>query len=93
MRVIWTRCAARLVNDYTRNGVHKYFTTQVALRRTGSSRCAQLFIMTHDLTMEDQDPDDLATFINTDVKTVFQEMYRQTSFDTLTDKDTYKVVR
>ena len=52
-----------------------------------------MFIMTHDLTMENQDPDDPATFINTDVKTVFQEMYRQTSFDTLTDKDTYKVVR
>jgi len=65
----------------------------VVFRRTGSSRCAKLFIMTHDLTMENQDPDDPATFINTDVKTVFQEMYRQTSFDTLTDKDTYKVVR
>ena len=38
---------------------------------------------------DDQDPDDPVTFINTYIKAAFQEMCRQTSFDTLTGKATY----
>ncbi len=41
-----------------------------------------------DLPTEEQDPDDSTTFINTGIKASFQEMCRQTSFDTLTSKDT-----
>jgi hypothetical protein len=39
--------------------------------------------MLHDLPREDQDPDDPTVFINTDIPNAFQEMCRQTSFDTL----------
>jgi hypothetical protein len=39
--------------------------------------------MLHDLPREAQDPDDPAVFINTDIRNAFQEMSRQTSFDTL----------
>jgi hypothetical protein len=39
--------------------------------------------MLHDLPREDQDLDDPAVFINTDIRNAFQEMCRQTSFDTL----------
>ena len=54
----------------------------------GATRCAQLLNMLHDLPTDDQDPDDPVTFINTDIKAVFQEMCRQASFDTLTGKAT-----
>ena len=49
----------------------------------GATRCAQLLNMLHDLPREDQDPDDPAVFINTEIRNAFQEMCRQTSFDTL----------
>jgi hypothetical protein len=42
--------------------------------------------MLHDLPTDDQDPDDPVTFINTDIKTAFQEMCRQAFFDTFTGK-------
>jgi hypothetical protein len=54
----------------------------------GSSRCAQLLNMLHDLPTEEHDPEDPATFINTDIKAAFQEMCGQTSFDTFTGKAT-----
>ena len=54
----------------------------------GATRCAQLLNMLHDLPMEAQDPDDPITFINTDIAAAFQEMCRQTTFDTLTGKAT-----
>jgi hypothetical protein len=38
--------------------------------------------MLHYLPREDQDLDDPAVFINTDIRNAFQEMCRQTSFDT-----------
>ena len=44
--------------------------------------------MLHDRPTEDQDPDDPVTFINTDIKTAFQEMCRQASFDTIKGKTT-----
>jgi hypothetical protein len=40
--------------------------------------------MLHDLPPEAQDPDDPITFINTDIALAFQELCRQTTFDTLT---------
>jgi hypothetical protein len=49
----------------------------------GATRCAQLLNMLHDLPREDQDPDDLAAFFNTDIRNAFQEMCHQTSFDIL----------
>ena len=39
--------------------------------------------MLHDLPRKDQDLDDPAALINTDIRNAFQEMCRQTSFDTL----------
>ena len=58
----------------------------------GATRCAQLLNMLYDLPTEEQDPElgpeDPATLINTDIKAAFQEMCRQTSFDTLTGKAT-----
>ena len=46
---IWRRCAARLINNYTRNAAQKYFTTtypnfmQCAVGlEDGATRCAQL---------------------------------------------------
>ena len=54
----------------------------------GATRCAQLLNMLHDLTTEAQDPDDPITLINTDISAAFQEMCRQTTFDTLTGKAT-----
>jgi hypothetical protein len=87
---IWRRCAARLVNDYTRNAAHRYFTTTypnfmqcAGGLEDGATRCAQLLNMLHDLPREDQDLDDPAAFIDTDIRDAFQEMCRQTSFDTL----------
>ena len=53
----------------------------------GATRCAQLLNMLHDLTTA-KDPDDTITFINTDIAAAFQEMCRQTTFDTLTGKAT-----
>jgi len=50
----------------------------------GATRCTQLLNMLHDLPREEQDPDDPATFINTDIQAAFKEMCRQTSSDTLT---------
>ena len=48
----------------------------------GATACAQLLNMLHD------DPDDPATFINTDVKNAFNETCRQTTFDTWMGKAT-----
>jgi hypothetical protein len=87
---IWRRCAARLINDYARNAAHRYFTTTypnfmqcAGGLEDGATRCAQLLNMLHDLPREDQDLDDPAVFINTDIRNAFQEMCHQTSFDTL----------
>jgi hypothetical protein len=44
--------------------------------------------MLHDLPTDAQDPDNPVAFINTDIQAAFQEMCRQTSFDTLTGKAT-----
>ena len=52
----------------------------------GATACAQLLNMLHDLPSED--PDDPATFINTDVTNAFNETCRQTTFDTLMGKAT-----
>jgi hypothetical protein len=80
----------RLINDYTRNAAHRYFTTTypnfmqcAGGLEDGATRCAQLLNMLLDLPREDQDRDDPAAFINTDIRNAFQEMCRQTSFDTL----------
>jgi hypothetical protein len=99
--VEWRRCAARLINGYTRNAAHRYFTTTypnfmqcAGGLEDGATRCAQLLNMLHDLPREDQDLDDPAVFINTDIRNAFQETCRvytrpknghggQTSFDTL----------
>jgi hypothetical protein len=51
-------------------------------------RAVTVLNMLHDLPTDDQDPDDPVTFINTDIKAAFQEMCRQTSFDTITGKAT-----
>ncbi len=87
---VWRRCAARLVSDCTREASHKYFTTTypnymqcAGGLQDGATRCAQLLNMLHDLPTEGQDPDDPIAFINTDIVAAFQEMCRQTTFDTL----------
>jgi hypothetical protein len=74
---------------------HKYFTTTypnymqcAGGLQDGATRCAQLLNMLHDLPIEDQDQDDPITFINTDIAAAFQELCRQTTFDTLTGKAT-----
>jgi hypothetical protein len=92
---LWRRCAARLVCDCTRDAAHNYFTTTypnfmqcAGGLQDGATRCAQLLNMLHDLPTEAQDPDDPITFINTDIAAAFQEMCRQTTFDTLTGKAT-----
>ena len=46
----------------------------------GAIACAQLLNMLHDLPSED--PEDPATFINTDVRNAFNETCRQTTLDT-----------
>ena len=54
----------------------------------GATRCAQLLNMLHDLPIEDQDQDNPIAFMNTDIAAAFQELCRQTTFDTLTGKAT-----
>jgi hypothetical protein len=82
-------------SDCTRDAAHTYFTTTypnfmqcAGGLQDGATRFAQLLNMLHDPPTADQDPDDPVTFINTDIKATFQEMCRQTSFDTLTGKAT-----
>ena len=100
---IWRRCidmlslAARLTSDCTRDTAHTYFTTTylnfmqyAGGLQHGTTRYAQLLNMLQGLPTDDQDPDDHVTFINTDIKAVFQEMCRQASIDTLTGKATQK---
>jgi hypothetical protein len=92
---IWRRCAARLISDCTRTAAHTFFTTTypnfmqcAGGLQDGATRCAQLLNMLHDLPTDAQDPDNPVAFINTDIQAAFQEMCRQTSFDTLTGKAT-----
>ena len=89
--------AARLTSDCTRDTAHTYFTTTylnfmqyAGGLQHGTTRYAQLLNMLQGLPTDDQDPDDHVTFINTDIKAVFQEMCRQASIDTLTGKATQK---
>ena len=92
---IWHRCAARLTSDCTwpthisPQHIQILHNVQCAGGlQDGATRCAQLLNMLHDLPTDDQDHDDPVTFINTDIKVVFQEMCRQASFDTLTGQST-----
>ena len=88
---IWRRCAARLIIDYLRAPAHKYFTTTypnfmqcAGGHPDGATACAQLLNMLHDLPSED--PDDPATFINTDITNALNEVDWQTTIDAFMGK-------